>query len=144
MTWSVNLTAHRLAHRGATSWGCPPSWLPNGPWALIWMAPVLRRMSRANRESSSSGPRAGVSVTRLLKRHSPIVQKREQETGCLQRPWLFPETDGRSHKPALFLAVSRILQLCEVFFPLFFCSYFQIHKGKCAKFVCNWHTFFFI
>lgn len=52
---------------GATSGGCPPSRLPNGPWALIWMAPALRRMSRANRGSSSSGPRAGVSVTGAVK-----------------------------------------------------------------------------
>lgn len=52
---------------GATSRGCPPSRLPNGPWALIWMAPALRRMSRANRGSSSSGPRAGVSVTGVVK-----------------------------------------------------------------------------
>lgn len=67
LAMSILQHMHTLIHTCATSLGCPPSWLPNGPWALIWMATVLRRMSRANRESSSSGLRATVSVTPAVK-----------------------------------------------------------------------------
>lgn len=63
-------------------WGCPPPWLPNGPWALIWMATVLRRMSRANRESSSSGLRAGMSVTPAVKETSAYRSQMREGNGA--------------------------------------------------------------
>lgn len=82
---------------GATSRGCPPSRLPNGPWALIWMAPALRRMSRANRGSSSSGPRAGVSVTGAVKEtFHPSFRGEGRKRDAFQKKKT--QTDSRSKK----------------------------------------------
>lgn len=44
-------------------WRRPPPRQPNGPWALIWMAKVLRRMRWANRGSSSSRQRGCAPLT---------------------------------------------------------------------------------
>lgn len=64
---------------------CPPPWLPNGPWALIWTAAVLRRMSRANRRSSSSGLGDAASVTAAVKETAAHRSETKKAGHCLHR-----------------------------------------------------------
>lgn len=119
---------------GATSGGCPPSRLPNGPWALIWMAPALRRMSRANRGSSSSGPRAGVSVTGAVKEtFHPSFKGGGKEMGCLpkkgkEKHWLTKHLKNKKLKKYPFYINSWTFSEQSATQPIFLFIFFYWGK----------------
>lgn len=115
---------------GATSRGCPPSQLPNGPWALIWMVPELRRMSRANRGSSSSGRRAAVSVTGAVKEtFHPSFRGEGRKRDDLQKKknrkkkkhWLTAHLKKKKKNPPFILTLERFSwAICHpVYFPVY-------------------------